>query len=172
MTPNTARRLALLQLPWLLAACASVGPPSGATTPSRGAGAPAAAALAVEQKWLRSWFEGTPVRIDQQTDGSLLVEVPRDFCFDTGRSRVKPPLAAVLAKLAESLRRQPQAELALVSAPDEPRASRALAAERATQVRRALSERGVPLGQLGRDSAAGGETLQLHIAMRGAPPSV
>jgi outer membrane protein OmpA-like peptidoglycan-associated protein len=175
MAPITARRLALVQLPWLLAACASSGPPAGTATPPRGASAPPpapqAAALAAEQKWLRSWFDGTPVRIDQQGDGSLLVEVPRDFCFDPGRSRVKPPLAAVLAKVAESLRRQPQSVLALVSAPDEPRAGRALAAERATQVRRMLSERGVPLGQLGRESTVGGDALRLHIAMRAPPPA-
>lgn len=175
MNPTLARRMALFQLPCLLAACASGGPtagtgvtgtgPHGSTLPPA---ATPAAALAAEQQWLRSWFDGTPVRIDQQSDGSLLVEVPRDFCFDAGRSRVKPPLAAVLAKVAESLRRQPRAHLALVSPPEEARGGRALANERATQVRRALSERGVPLAQLGRENAVGGEALQLHIAMPAA----
>jgi outer membrane protein OmpA-like peptidoglycan-associated protein len=175
MAPITARRLALVQLPWLLAACASSGPPAGTAAPPRGSSAPPpappAAALAAEQKWLRSWFDGTPVRIDQQSDGSLLVEVPRDFCFDAGRSRVKPPLAAVLAKVAESLRRQPRALLALVATPDEPAGGRALATERATQVRRALSEKGVPLAQLGRDHSVGGEAVRLHIAMPAPPPA-
>lgn len=174
MAPITARRLALLQLPCWLAACASSGPPAAQpASPGRGSApsAPPATALAVERQWLRQWFDGTPVRIEQQGDGSLLVQVPRDFCFDPGRSRVKPPLAAVLAKVAESLRRQPQSQLALVSAPDEPRASRALAAERATQVRRMLSERGVPLAQLGRESTVGGDALQLLIGLRTVQPA-
>lgn len=175
MASPLTRRLALVQLPLLLAACASSGPPAGPASPTttpRGSTAPPAVApgvaLAAEQKWLRSWFDGTPVRIDQQSDGSLLVEVPRDFCFDAGRSRVKPPLAAVLAKVAESLRRQPRALLALVASPEEAAGGRALATERATQVRRALSERGVPLVQLGRENSVGGDALQLHIVMPAA----
>jgi outer membrane protein OmpA-like peptidoglycan-associated protein len=169
------RRLALLPLPLLLVACASSGPPAPAGpagTPGRaaegGREATPAEALATEQRWLRSWFDGTPVRIEQQGDGSLLVEVPRAFCFDAGRSRVKPPLAAVLGKVAESLRRRPKAQLALVSAPDESPGGRSLATERAVQVRRTLSERGVPLAQLGRETAVGGESLQLRIVVPSA----
>ena len=55
--------------------------------------------LVVERQWLQSWFNGTPVRIAQQGSGPVDIAVPQAFCFDTGRSSVKPPLAAVLDKL-------------------------------------------------------------------------
>ena len=47
-------------------------------------------ALAVERQWLQSWFKGTPVRIEQRSESAFSIEVPRDFCFDAGRSAVKP----------------------------------------------------------------------------------
>jgi outer membrane protein OmpA-like peptidoglycan-associated protein len=107
--------LALLLLVVVLAVCgcSSVGQPAPAAPPAPAA-APAdqraavPAALAVERQWLQSWFQGTPVLIGQGDDGALSVDVPREFCFDPGRSSVKPALAAVLNKVAESLRRVPQ----------------------------------------------------------------
>jgi outer membrane protein OmpA-like peptidoglycan-associated protein len=147
---------------------ADAPPASSPPTPGAAPAAPPAAAadgLAAERRWLRQWFDGTPVRIEQPAEGQLRVAVPREFCFEGGKARIKPPLAAVLAKLAESLRRQPQAQLALVSTPDDDNRSKALGAERAAQVRRALNERGVPVGRLGGDSAVQGDTLQLHITL-------
>lgn len=163
------RRCALPGLALLLGACAGTPGPGAGSGPAapRPAtpGAIDSGALVREADWLRSWFEGTPVRVET-TGGSLLrLAVPREYCFDPGRARVKPPLAAVLAKLAESLRRQPQATLALVSTPEEAARSKALAGERASQVRRALSERGVPLQQLVGDSGSGGEDLRLEITL-------
>jgi outer membrane protein OmpA-like peptidoglycan-associated protein len=156
------RRSLLSGLALLLGACAGTVPPGAAPAPR---GAEPAGALLREAGWLRSWFEGTPVRVETPGSGQLRVVVPREFCFDPGRARVKPALAAVLAKLAESLRRLPQAELALVATPDEAPRGKALAGERAAQVRRALSERGVPLPQLGGDSTSGGELLRLEITL-------
>jgi len=139
-----------------LAGCASSSPsaPSrngapGAATPPPGSPASAtppvpqtpaeqrtalAAELTVEQQWLDSYFHGTPVQIRQRDDGALWVDVPREFCFDAGRSNVKPPLAAVLDKVAESLRRRPGAVVTLLTAPDDKPGSTPLALQRATQV--------------------------------------
>lgn len=147
----------------VLGACASTTAPTN-TAPG-GPAAGQAPALVREAIWLRSWFEGTPVRVETPSSGLLRVAVPREFCFDPGRARVKPALAAVLAKLAESLRRQPQAELALVATPEDAKPAKALAGERAAQVRRSLSERGVPLPQLGGDSSSGGDLLRLEITL-------
>lgn len=161
------RRCVLPGLGLLLGACAGTPGPGAGTTAPRPAtpGAVDSGALVREAQWLRSWFEGTPVRVETPGSGMLRLAVPREHCFEPGRARVKPPLAAVLAKLAESLRRQPQATLALVSTPEEAARNRALAGERATQVRRALSERGVPLQQLGGDSGSGGEDLRLEVSL-------
>jgi outer membrane protein OmpA-like peptidoglycan-associated protein len=137
--------------------------PPGATAPNaRTAGAEA---LAIEQRWLQDWFRGTPVRINQRNDGTLTVEVPREFCFDAGRSEVKPALGAVLDKVAESLRRRPSARLALLSAPsDTGTAPATLALQRAAGVQRHLRDRGVSQARLGAQVADGSAAVQLRIA--------
>lgn len=63
---------------------------------------PAPPSLGDEQRRLTALFEGTPVVFAMQRDGSLRVTVPLRFCFDPERSRVRPPLGAVLDRLAKS----------------------------------------------------------------------
>ena len=173
-----------------LAGCASSSPSRngapGAATPVPGLPAPAtpptpqtpaeqrtalAAELTVEQQWLDSYFHGTPVQIRQRDDGALWVDVPREFCFDAGRSNVKPPLAAVLDKVAESLRRRPGAVVTLLTAPDDKPGSTPLALQRATSVQKHLRDRGVPAGRLSEPkAAAAGTAVQLRIAAAASPP--
>lgn len=74
-------------------------------------------------------------------DGSLRAEVPLRYCFDPARSVVKPPLAALLDRLAAS----PATRRAtwLVSAPADPKAKGfALALERAASARDHLIGKG------------------------------
>lgn len=147
--------------------CATA-PPNQPTTPVEPA-TPAASAdrrastLAVERGWLQSWFEGTPVVIGQRNDGAVSVDVPREFCFDAGRSAVKPPLAAVLDKVAESLRRNDWARLPLVAAPADSAATSPLALQRADQVRKYLISRGVPAARLGSPTATKAAAVQLRM---------
>lgn len=124
-----------------------------------------AAELTVEQQWLESFFRGTPVQIRQRDDGALWVDVPREFCFDAGRSNVKPPLAAVLDKVAESLRRRSGAVVTLLTAPDDKDGSATpLAQQRAASVHKHLRDRGVPLARLSEPKAAvNGSGVQLRI---------
>lgn len=140
-----------------------------AATPQAGAPAAAAAprsgALVVERQWLQSWFNGTPVRIAQQGEGPVAIDVPQEFCFDAGRSAVKPPLAAVLDKLAQSLRRTPAARLPLLAAPADVPAVPGLALQRATQMRTHLLSRGVRAGQLGTPSAATVASAQMRMEL-------
>lgn len=119
--------------------------------------------LAVERRWLQQWFEGTPVHIAQPQRDALAVEVPRDFCFDKGSAAVKPPLQAVLDKLALSLRRQPQARLQLVAAPADTGGDAALARQRAARVRDHLRSRGVPADRLGEARATTAAAVQLRV---------
>lgn len=120
-----------------------------AVSPPGPADAALAARLVVERDWLRAWFKDTPVVIAQQ-DAALGVEVPLAFCFDPGRSEVKPALGAVLDKVAESLRRNPQARLQLLAAPGDTAsaAQAALATQRGQRVRAHLRSRGVPDARL------------------------
>jgi outer membrane protein OmpA-like peptidoglycan-associated protein len=150
-----------------LAACTSVAPPAPApapkpATPDQRAALPAQ--LAVERQWLSAWFKGTPVRIGQRDDGALTIEVPREFCFEPGRSTVKPALAAVLDKTAESLRRLPQTGVVLIAAPGDASGNAApLAVQRATQVREHLRARGVNAERLGKPAVASTAAVELRI---------
>jgi len=168
-----------------LCGCASTSPsssssssssssPSPATVAAQGpaASAPptlaqqrtaAASTLAVERQWLASWFKGTPVVVAQRQDGAVVVDVPREFCFDPGRDAVKPALAAVLDKVAQSLRRTPIAELHLIAAPNDANGSATLGVQRATRVYDYLRAHGVPAGRLAKPTAASGAAVQLRM---------
>lgn len=167
------RRTGLVLVAVALGGCAAVAPvaPGGAVGPAappptrrneaeQRAGA--ASALTTERQWLQSWFEGTPVLIAQQRNGPLAIEVPQPFGFDAGRSEVKPPLAAVLDKLAQSLRRMPLSRLTLIAAPGEP-GKPDLGTRRAEQVRRRLLARGVPADRIGAPTASTTAAVQLRI---------
>ncbi len=148
--------------------CTSVAPPKASAPPPAQQQTALAAALSIEQRWLNSWFRGTPVLIAQRDDGSLVIEVPREFCFDPGRSSVKPALAAVLDKVAESLRRRPMAHLTALAAPGDRTGNTPLALQRAVQVHGYLRRRGVPAVRLVEPMAASAAAVQLRIGA--APP--
>lgn len=121
------------------------------------------AALDVERQWLQSWFQGTPVLIGQRSDGAVTVDVPREFCFEPGRNKIKPPLAAVLDKVAESLRRRPPARLVLVAAPGDTADPTSLAKQRALKVQSHLMSRGVPAARIGKPTTTATAAVQLRI---------
>ncbi len=143
--------------------CRSVTPPAPSGPATAGQRTTLAESLAVERQWLATWFKGTPVLIGQRQDGAVTVDVPREFCFEPGRSGVKPALAAVLDKVAESLRRVPLAQLPLLAAPDDAIGTPQLATQRAIQVRDYLRSRGVPAARLGKPSATVAAAVQLRI---------
>lgn len=90
--------------------------------------------LTQERQRLAALFEGTPVVLASDRDGSLRAEVPLRFCFDPTRAVVKPPLAALLERLARSP--ATRGGTWSVAAPGDPGAKGvALAGERAASVR-------------------------------------
>jgi outer membrane protein OmpA-like peptidoglycan-associated protein len=138
-----------------------------APAPSLQQKAALAEGFAVEQRWLDSWFRGTPVVISRPSDLLLSVEVPREFCFDAGRSIVKPALAAVLDKVADSLRRRPATHLVLLAAPADASGGETLAMQRADRIHRYLRDRGVRTSGMSRPTATSVAAVQLRI---GATP--
>jgi len=177
------RSLVPLTVALALAGCTTTGPapPPSASPASPAPGTPAApptvaeqktaaaGALAVERKWLASWFDKTPVVIGQRSDGAVTIDVPRDFCFDRGRSAVKPALAAVLDKVAESMRRVPSAQLPLLAAPEDGSGTAKLALQRSTEIVEHLRGRGVNAARLGKPSATTVAAVQLRIEAVPAP---
>ncbi|MGL6113056.1 MAG: OmpA family protein [Rubrivivax sp.] len=161
----------MLVCAWLLHGCGSTPPAAPVATPTVPDTAPPApapqkgSALAVERQWLQSWFEGTPVLIVQRSESTLSVEVPREFCFDAGRSQVKPALAAVLDKVAESLRRKPQLRLPQVAAPGDTSTASPLAQQRAAQVRSYLIAHGVAASRVSAGTVTPNPVVLLRIEL-------
>ena len=154
-----------------LAGCAGVATPPAtpADAPAAAAAKPAPparpAALAVERQWLQAWFDGTPVRIEQRRTRAFSVEVPREFSFDGGRSEIKPPLAALLDKLAQSLQRKAELRVELIAAPVDGPGSAALAQRRASSVRQHLMSRGVSASRLAAPEVASAAAVQLRVGL-------
>ncbi|MES2960298.1 MAG: OmpA family protein [Pseudomonadota bacterium] len=165
----------LLALLTLLAGCAttpSPPSPSGSTAPSGPGGTsgptrpapPTLPPLVSEQRWLEEWFRGTPVVITMSDIHTLAVDVPLANSFESGSSSVKPALAAVLDRVATSLRRQPALRVSIAAPSDATGVNVALAAARAEQVRGHLVSRGVPVTRMaGVGTARPGTPVQLRL---------
>lgn len=153
-----------------LVGCASISPPEPAPAVASAVDqrAEAPAALVTERRWLQSWFDGTPVVIGQTvigqaSDTAVTVDVPRQFCFDKGSSNIKPPLAKVLDKVAESMRRATTIGLPLLAAPTDPGGKVKLALDRAGKVRDYLVFRGVPSTRIGKITATATDAVQMRL---------
>jgi outer membrane protein OmpA-like peptidoglycan-associated protein len=153
----------------LVAACAHAPTTSSSTAtsaPGSSTGKPAPNAatkaastkanLAVEKLRLAELFRGTPVVISLQPDGSLRADVPLHFSFDPGKSTVKPPLAAVLDRIANG--QVNEITHVVIAAPADPPPVKipTLVSERATAVRDYLVGRGLAASRLAVTGAVAG----------------
>lgn len=152
----------LLAAAALVAGCATAPGPRILERPGEPPPPAVAPMLVQEQRWLEQWFSGTPVVIAPGEEGALAVDVPLQFSFDAGRSALKPPLAAVLDKVAESLHRQGTARVHIAAPADVD----ALARERGANVRAHLLAKGVQPRRIVQVPAT---SVQL-VALRLVPP--
>ena len=125
--------------------------------------------LAQEQRFLEDWFRGTPVVIAAQGAQNLNVDVPLTFSFDAGRADIKPALAAVLERVADSLRRQAGGRVT-IAVPTDTGGAAALAQQRAQRVREHLVTRRIaaPRVAVAEGSPRSGGPVQLRLVI---PPA-
>jgi outer membrane protein OmpA-like peptidoglycan-associated protein len=180
---SPVQALSALFLAALLGACATTAPPpsTGPVVPAPVASAPGSALpgevkppakappppspLATEQRYLDEWFRGTPVVIAAQGPAGLTVDVPLANSFAAGKTDVRPALNAVLERVAESLKRQIGARLA-ISAPTDLDGPPTLAGSRAAKVREALVAKGVAAPRISlAEAAKPGTAVQLRMAL-------
>lgn len=149
-----------------LAGCGTLSPRSDGKDPATGAQqVPTESPLVSEQRWLAEWFRGTPVVVALADSETLGVDVPLLHCFAPGSSNVKPALAAVLDRVATSLRRHPAMRVA-IAAPTDAGGSARLATSRAQKVREHLASRGVAATRLtGSGTSATAGPVQLRIVL-------
>jgi outer membrane protein OmpA-like peptidoglycan-associated protein len=121
--------------------------------------------LAIEKLRLAELFRGTPVVFVLQPDGSMRADVPLQFSFDAGKSVVKPPLAAVLDRIAAGQR--DESTHVVVHAPGDA-ATKALASERAASVRDYLVGRGLADTRVAVAPPVGATVVRVIVA-DGAP---
>lgn len=88
----------------------STATPAPAESPPR-PGQPPPNVLAAEVNWMKQLFDGTPVVISAEDDGAMRVDVPLTYAFDDKSTTPKPPLRAVMDKVAQSLARQASAKV-------------------------------------------------------------
>lgn len=151
----------------LLAACASkpAAPDAAAAGVAVAPAAPRAPsareALDTERIRLAELFKGTPVVFLTTSDGNLRATVPRRYCFDNGASVVKPPLAAVLSRIAKSQRST--GSRLRIGTPADPGGRAGLAQERAVSVRDWLAGQGIAPARIQATGAAQSELLELFV---------
>jgi flagellar motor protein MotB len=142
----------------LLSACAQRGPGPEHGPGGESASAPSHPSLAEEQRRLADLFKGTPVVFALQKDGSLRVSVPLRYSFDRGRHAVKPPLGAVLERVAKSQRAEPT-RLSVIAPADPGAKGLLLATERASSARDYMVARGVPATRFSISAAGAGDVV-------------
>jgi outer membrane protein OmpA-like peptidoglycan-associated protein len=142
----------------LLAGCSML--PSSAPGAATGAGPQRS--LESEQRRLATLFRGTPVVFEMQRDGSLQVTVPLEFSFAPGRAAVKPPLAAVLDRVASS-QRETATRFRVMAPADPARRNTRLAQERAASTRDYLVARGIAPTRFVATEASAGDLVLVAV---------
>lgn len=163
--------------PWLLVALliataallGACGTSPTSTVPAKGASAPRPT-LAQERQRIGDLFQGTPVTLAIDGDGSLRAEVPLKFSFDAGRAVVKPPLGALLDRLAGSPATRGGSWV--VAAPGDPKSKgNTLALERAASTRDYLVGRGADRLRFSVSAlAGGGDAAVIRVTVK-VPPA-
>jgi outer membrane protein OmpA-like peptidoglycan-associated protein len=161
------RRVLLLALPLIavLAGCGTRPAPAPpvAPVPAPAPAPPARATLVTEQLRLAELFRGTPVVFSLQQDGSLRATVPRRFSFDAGAVQVKPPLAAVLDRLAKS-QRAATSRLRVTAPSDPDSRNPALARDRAASVRDHFVAQGIAAARVQVNGAPQTEIVEIVVS--------
>lgn len=163
--------------PWLLVALliataallGACGTSPTSTVPAKGASAPRPT-LAQERQRIADLFQGTPVTLAIDGDGSLRAEVPLKFSFDAGRAVVKPPLGALLDRLVGSPATRGVSWV--VAAPGDPKSKgNTLALERAASTRDYLVGRGADRLRFSVSAlAGGGDAAVIRVTVK-VPPA-
>lgn len=155
----------------LLAACGSA--PSTPSSPAAPTAAvtPAATVRALEgvQRRLKDEFAGTPVTVTWADANRLQVGVPLKHAFAPGRAAVRPPLGAVLDRVAREAKPMAGLGLSVSAPPDAGKGGGTLAAERSAATRDWLVGQGVPAARVAAAPQAGEARVLLTLAPLGGP---
>jgi outer membrane protein OmpA-like peptidoglycan-associated protein len=106
--------------------------------------------------------QGTGVGVTQTADNQLKLNVPSDVSFDTGRADIKPNLAPVLDRFAQTLQQNPATTVRIIGHTDSTGTDAIndpLSINRAASTRQYLAARGVEAGRVAIDGRGSREPV-------------
>ncbi|MEG1833212.1 MAG: OmpA family protein [Burkholderiaceae bacterium] len=104
-----------------------------------------------QKREMEAATRGTGIEVTQTADNQLKLEVPSDVSFDVGRADIKPNLAPVLDRFAQTLRDNPSTTVRVIGHTDSTGSdaiNNPLSVNRAASVRNYLEARGVNSGRI------------------------
>lgn len=106
--------------------------------------------------------QGTGVDVTQTADNQLKLNVPSDVSFDTNRADIKPNLAPVLDRFAQTLQQNPTTTVRIIGHTDSTgndAINDPLSVNRAASTRQYLAARGVEAGRIAIDGRGSREPI-------------
>ncbi|WP_019561523.1 OmpA family protein [Caldimonas manganoxidans] len=113
---------------------------------------------------------GTGIGVERTADNQIRVQIPSDAGFDVGRSAIRPQLASVLDKFAQSMREHPATEIRIIGHTDSTGSdavNNPLSIERAASTRDYLVARGVAVSRISIDGRGSREPVASNDTAEG-----
>ncbi|CAE6490139.1 outer membrane protein OmpA-like peptidoglycan-associated protein [Nitrosomonas nitrosa] len=129
---------------------AAIGAGSGAVL-GAGAGYVWSQRMEEQKRQMESATAGTGVQVSQTADNRLMLNIPSDISFDTGRADIKPNFRPILDSFATSLLNNPGTTIMIVGHTDNTGTdtiNNPLSVNRAASTRDYLVSRGVPIQRI------------------------
>ncbi len=114
--------------------------------------------------------QGTGVQVTQTADNQLKLNVPSDVSFDTNSAQIKPNLAPVLDRFAQTLNSNPGSTVRIIGHTDNTGTDAIndpLSVNRAASVRQYLSARGVDPARIAIDGRGSREPIADNSSTQG-----
>lgn len=115
-----------------------------------------------QKREMEAATRGTGVQVSQTADNQLKLNVPSDVSFDVGRADIKPNLAPVLDRFAQTLRDNPGTTVRVIGHTDSTgndAINDPLSVNRAASVRSYLAARGVDANRINIDGRGSHEPI-------------
>lgn len=129
---------------------AAIGAGSGAVL-GAGAGYIWSKRMEEQKRQMEAATAGTGVQVSQTADNRLMLNIPSDISFDTGRADIKPNFRPILDSFATSLLNNPGTTIIIVGHTDNTGTdaiNNPLSVNRAASTRDYLVSRGVPIQRI------------------------
>ncbi|GIX24832.1 MULTISPECIES: OmpA family protein [Caldimonas] len=113
---------------------------------------------------------GTGIGVERTADNQIRVQIPADAGFDVGRAAIRPQLAHVLDKFAQSMREHPATDIRIIGHTDSTGSdavNNPLSFERAAATRDYLVARGVAVSRITIDGRGSREPVASNDTAEG-----